>query len=380
MRFSSATLFADRRTRPVGLVEGAACRGDRPLDVGVVGDVDLLDNAGVGRVDDVLRRAGLGRRPLAVDEEGRHGSLEKSPVGGGSTPSTFRVNDWSHGDAASGWTPQAPEPGCPIAWAHARPPRVRGRRPGTPRGPTVGGRSIAGTPRPPSDDVWFATRTTSVRRCRPARWTASDVPGPRRGTRAGPRVALAARMPARDTSRLPPRPIRPSILGRPGGTSAHELASRPRPSRGHRRRHRRQQHGLASRPTRLARHRPPREGHAAEPGRFNGPREQLHLLDRPLEGDDGVHARQRSPVPRARGIRRDRRHRGRPDARADGGVQAPHRLLEVVGHRGLPAPTPRGQGDGPVHRGVGDPRRLLHAGRRDRRLPPGRDADAAEGR
>jgi glycine/D-amino acid oxidase-like deaminating enzyme len=41
--------------------------------------------------------------------------------------------------------------------------------------------------------------------------------------------------------------------------------------------------------------------------------------------------------------------------------------------------TRRGQGDGPVHRGVGDPGRLLHPGRRDRRQPPGRDADAAEG-
>ena len=39
----------------------------------------------------------------------------------------------------------------------------------------------------------------------------------------------------------------------------------------------------------------------------------------------------------------------------------------------------RGQGDGPVHRGVRDPRRLLHAGRRDRRLAPGRDAHAPEG-
>ncbi len=39
----------------------------------------------------------------------------------------------------------------------------------------------------------------------------------------------------------------------------------------------------------------------------------------------------------------------------------------------------RGQGDGPVHRGVRDPRRVLHAGRRDRRLAPGRDAHAPEG-
>ena len=47
----------------------------------------------------------------------------------------------------------------------------------------------------------------------------------------------------------------------------------------------------------------------------------------------------------------------------------------VVGHRGLAPPDPgRGQGDGPVHRGLRDPRRVLHAGRRDRRLAsrPGR--------
>ena len=39
----------------------------------------------------------------------------------------------------------------------------------------------------------------------------------------------------------------------------------------------------------------------------------------------------------------------------------------------------RGQGDGPVHRRDRDPRRLLHAGRRRRRLAPGRDAHAPEG-
>ena len=38
---------------------------------------------------------------------------------------------------------------------------------------------------------------------------------------------------------------------------------------------------------------------------------------------------------RARRLRRDRRHRGRPDARADGGAQAPDGVVDVVGHRGL---------------------------------------------
>ena len=79
-------------------------------------------------------------------------------------------------------------------------------------------------------------------------------------------------------------------------------------------------------------------------------------------------------------LRRDRRHRGRPDPRADGGAEAPDGVVELVGHRGQPAAhSGRGQGDGPVHRRVGHPRRLLHARRRGRRLAPGRHADAPEG-
>ena len=76
-------------------------------------------------------------------------------------------------------------------------------------------------------------------------------------------------------------------------------------------------------------------------------------------------------------VQRDRRHRGRSHAGADGGAQAPHGLLDVVGDRGHAAhDASRGQGDGPVHRRDRDPRRLLHAGRRRRRLAPGRHADA----
>ncbi len=130
----------------------------------------------------------------------------------------------------------------------------------------------------------------------------------------------------------------------------------------------------------MAGHRPDREGHAAEPRRLHRPRVELHLPDGPQQGNGRVHDRERPPVPRARGLRRDRRDRGGPDAGADGGAEAPDGVIDLVGRRGqAPAHPRRGQGDGPVHRGVGHPRRLLHAGRRDRRLAPGRDAHAPEG-
>ena len=48
--------FADRGPRPVGLVEGTPGGVDRTLDIGVVGDIDLLDDGPVGRVDDIARR------------------------------------------------------------------------------------------------------------------------------------------------------------------------------------------------------------------------------------------------------------------------------------------------------------------------------------
>ena len=74
-----------------------------------------------------------------------------------------------------------------------------------------------------------------------------------------------------------------------------------------------------------------REGHAPEPRRLDRPRLELHLPDRPLQGDDRVHARQHPPVPGARRVQRDRRHRGRPDARADGGAQAADGVLASRG-------------------------------------------------
>ena len=132
---------------------------------------------------------------------------------------------------------------------------------------------------------------------------------------------------------------------------------------------------------RLARHRADREGHAPEPRRLDRPRLELHLPDRPLEGDDGVHARQRPPVPRARRVHARR-----------GGIEVartPERMEELKrrmasstswGDRGHPTADPgRGQGDGPVHRRDRHPRRLLHAGRRRRRLAPGRHAHAPGG-
>ena len=52
-----------RRARPVGRVEGAPSRGDRRLDLVVRRDVDLADDAGVGRVDDRARGPVGRRRP-----------------------------------------------------------------------------------------------------------------------------------------------------------------------------------------------------------------------------------------------------------------------------------------------------------------------------
>jgi len=133
--------------------------------------------------------------------------------------------------------------------------------------------------------------------------------------------------------------------------------------------------GVAPRAPRLARDRPRREGRPPEPRRLHRSRLELHLPDRPLQGDGGVHDRERPPVPRARRLRRDRRHRGRPDAGADGGAEAADGVGDVVGRRGRAAADPGGgQGVRSVHRRVGDPRRLLHAGSGHRRFPsrPGR--------
>ena len=65
--------LAGRGARPVGRVEGAPGGDDRLLDLRVRRDIDLGDDAGVGRVDD--RRAGAvaGRDPRSIDEQARHG-------------------------------------------------------------------------------------------------------------------------------------------------------------------------------------------------------------------------------------------------------------------------------------------------------------------
>ena len=74
---------------------------------------------------------------------------------------------------------------------------------------------------------------------------------------------------------------------------------------------------LPPRPPGLARHRPDRQGRAAEPGRLDRPRLELHLPDRPLAGDDRADRRQRRPVQGDGRLHPERRHRGRPD-RASG--------------------------------------------------------------
>ena len=100
------------------------------------------------------------------------------------------------------------------------------------------------------------------------------------------RIAAAVhrrrRRAASDTSALPVPTARRSHDPSARRIPAHELGPGARARRRHRRRHRRQQHGLPPRPPRLARHRPAREGHAAEPRRLDRPRLELHLPDRPL--------------------------------------------------------------------------------------------------
>ena len=53
-----------RRLRPLPGVEGATRGADRPLDVGVRGDVDPLDLAAVERRDDGARLARTSRRSI----------------------------------------------------------------------------------------------------------------------------------------------------------------------------------------------------------------------------------------------------------------------------------------------------------------------------
>ena len=156
------------------------------------------------------------------------------------------------------------------------------------------------------------------------------------GWGGGHRPNLAGRAGPRDGRAGPHRPRQAGILTvrvRPLEETSH--GRRPGTSQGrhHRRRHRRQQPVLAPGEPRLARHRAASTRAPAEPGRLHRPRVQLHLPDRPLEGDDRAHARQRPPVQGARRLHRERRHRGRADARADGGAEAPDDVGDVVGHR-----------------------------------------------
>ena len=76
--------------------------------------------------------------------------------------------------------------------------------------------------------------------------------------------------------------------------------------------------------------------------------------------------RQYTRLRRAASLRRDR---GRAHGGAAAGARAPDVVREGVGHRRRQARhAGRGQGARAVHRRVGDPRRLLLAGRRGRRL------------
>ena len=149
--------------------------------------------------------------------------------------------------------------------------------------------------------------------------------------------------------------------------------------RRHRRRHRRQLSGRAPRPAGLDRHGPARQGPAAQPGRLDRPRLELHLPGRPQQGDGAARRAERQPVPRRRAQRRLRRHRGRPHPGADGRVRAPHDLGHGLGRRGRAAHPGRGQGTRPVHQRRRHPRRLLLPDRVGRRLARHRHAVAQRG-
>ena len=103
--------------------------------------------------------------------------------------------------------------------------------------------------------------------------------------------------------------------------------------RRHRRRHRRQQPRLPPGAAGLARHRPDRQGAAAQPGRLDRPRVELHLPGRPLPRDHRPDARQHAAVQGDGRLHRVRRLRGRPHRGADGGAAAPDVLGQGLGHR-----------------------------------------------
>ena len=123
-----------------------------------------------------------------------------------------------------------------------------------------------------------------------------------------------------------------------------------------------------------------RQGPVPEPRRLDRPRLELHLPGRPLQGDDGAHARERAPVQGPGRLHRERRDRGRPHRGAHAGAPPADVVGRRVGRRaGLDGDAGRDQGARPVHRRVGDHRRLLLAGGRRRRLAAGRHDHARAG-
>ena len=119
------------------------------------------------------------------------------------------------------------------------------------------------------------------------------------------------------------------------------------------------------------------KGPLPNPGGLDGPRFELHLPGRPLEGDDAAHGGERAPVQGDGRFHRVGRHRGRAYRGAYAGAGASRLLGEGVGDRARIAPdSRRGEGARPVHRRERDPRRFLLSDRRGRRLPAGRDDHA----
>ncbi len=81
------------------------------------------------------------------------------------------------------------------------------------------------------------------------------------------------------------------------------------------------------------RHRPDRQGRAAEPGRLDRSRVELHLPGGPQPRDHGPDARQRAAVQGDGRLHRVRRLRGGPHRGADGGAAPPDVVGQGVGDR-----------------------------------------------
>ncbi len=181
----------------------------------------------------------------------------------------------------------------------------------------------------------------------------------------------AGRMTAHLASSLAVMPPRTSPVGWSARGGSFEHATGCRARRRHRCRDRRQQPRLPPRAPRLDGHRPDREGPAPEPGRLDRPRLELHLPDRPLARDDRTDRGQRRAVQGDGRLHPERRHRGRPNARADGGAQAPDGVVPLVGDRVRARDSRADQGDGPLRQHGHPARRLLDTGDRRRRFAPG---------